>query len=231
MENQKNNKIVIVLLIVIIVILLGLCALFATGTISFKSNDVDNNELNNDDINEDVDDNYLKFVIDNENKVNQCHSISKNNYHSYEKSYAVIINNISIKNKKYTFKYDENLTNRTRKISLNNNVVSDGNISEALLLDVCVYGNYIVYSMGWEGPPYYRIINTNGEEIMSFKGNKVTYSNGILSVEELEKNDIDNINDNELIKYQLNMNSENLEKENITTEKYVCDPNGTGYDC
>lgn len=61
MENQKNNKRVIALLIVIIVILSVLCVLFATGTISFKSNDVynneknqtvnDNNQTNQDDIN------------------------------------------------------------------------------------------------------------------------------------------------------------------------------------
>ena len=44
MENQKNNKGVIALLIVIIVILSALCVLFATGTISFNSNDIDNND-------------------------------------------------------------------------------------------------------------------------------------------------------------------------------------------
>ena len=44
MENQKNNKTVIVLLIIIIAILSALCVLFATGTISFKSN---NTEVNN----------------------------------------------------------------------------------------------------------------------------------------------------------------------------------------
>ena len=48
MENQKNNKGEIALLIVIIVILSALCILFATGTISLKPNDVDNNELNQD---------------------------------------------------------------------------------------------------------------------------------------------------------------------------------------
>ena len=46
MENQKNYKGVISLLIVIIIILSALCVLFATGTISFKSNDVANNETN-----------------------------------------------------------------------------------------------------------------------------------------------------------------------------------------
>ena len=46
MDNQKNNKGVIALLIVISVILSALCVLFATGTISFNSNDVDNNDTN-----------------------------------------------------------------------------------------------------------------------------------------------------------------------------------------
>ncbi|MBE6156432.1 MAG: hypothetical protein E7161_01670 [Firmicutes bacterium] len=49
MENQKNNKGVIALLVVIIVILSILCVLFATGTISFKSSNVEcsNNNSNN----------------------------------------------------------------------------------------------------------------------------------------------------------------------------------------
>ena len=46
MENQKNDKTVIVLLIIIIAILSALCVLFATGTISFKSNDTEVNNPN-----------------------------------------------------------------------------------------------------------------------------------------------------------------------------------------
>ena len=46
MENQKNNRGVIALLIVIIVILSALCVLLATGTISFKSDKVNDNEVN-----------------------------------------------------------------------------------------------------------------------------------------------------------------------------------------
>lgn len=42
----KNNKGVIVLLIVIIIILSVLCVLFATGTIILKSNNVENNNIN-----------------------------------------------------------------------------------------------------------------------------------------------------------------------------------------
>ena len=44
MEQEKNNKGVIVLLILIIIILAVLCVLFATGTISFKSNETANNQ-------------------------------------------------------------------------------------------------------------------------------------------------------------------------------------------
>lgn len=46
MENQRNNKGVIALLIVIIIMLTAFCILLATGTISFKSNDVDTNKPN-----------------------------------------------------------------------------------------------------------------------------------------------------------------------------------------
>lgn len=52
----KNNKVVIALLIVIIIILSALCVLFATGTISFNSNKVNDNEIKenvNDDTNND----------------------------------------------------------------------------------------------------------------------------------------------------------------------------------
>ena len=47
MNNQNNNKIVITLLIIIIVLLAGLCILFATETISLKTNKVNNKELAN----------------------------------------------------------------------------------------------------------------------------------------------------------------------------------------
>ena len=46
MESQKSYKGVIALLIIIIIVLSALCILFATGTISFKSSNVDNNETN-----------------------------------------------------------------------------------------------------------------------------------------------------------------------------------------
>lgn len=70
MEQEKNNnKGVIVLLVVIIVILALLCILFATGTISLKSNSVDNNQNSN-------------GITDNNNLItnNEAESILKNLY-------------------------------------------------------------------------------------------------------------------------------------------------------
>lgn len=64
MEKQNNNKGVIALLIVIIVILLALCVLFATGTISFNSNKVNDNDTN-ENINDNSDD-----QLNNKNNIN-----------------------------------------------------------------------------------------------------------------------------------------------------------------
>ena len=73
MENQKNNKGVISLLIVIIVILSVLCVLFATGTITLKSNDVDNsgtnenindnNQTNEDNNDEEKESNWVDYLL------------------------------------------------------------------------------------------------------------------------------------------------------------------------
>ena len=53
MENKNsNNKLVVVLLVVIIVILSVLCVLFATGTVTFKSNSVDNENVTENNNNE-----------------------------------------------------------------------------------------------------------------------------------------------------------------------------------
>lgn len=247
MENKNSSKGFIALLIVIIILLSALCVLFVTGTISFKSETVNN--TSNSQSTESTDnsstivnntqernyeegyDSYLKFKVDNESKTNNCNNISANNYYSYTESYVIIVTNLVINNNNYTFRYATDFDNKAIKVYLNDSVVFEGKKSDSLLLDVCNYGNYIVYSVGWEGPPYYRIVDTEGKIQMSFTGRNVTYSNGRLNVEELNKNDIDNYDDNELIKYQLDMNSDNLQKLNITTEKYECALSGSGYDC
>lgn len=72
MEKENNNKGVIILLIVIIVILATLCILFATGTISFKSNEVnDVNKSNevNENVNNEDNNKYKEYSIGQEIKL------------------------------------------------------------------------------------------------------------------------------------------------------------------
>ena len=88
MENQKNNKGVIAILIVIIVILSTLCILFATGTISLKSNDVDNNEIN-----QDVNENNNKNDLENNNS-----NINNNDTNNEEKNSKEWVNYLKSKN-------------------------------------------------------------------------------------------------------------------------------------
>ena len=69
MENQNNNKGVIALLVVIIVILAVLCILFATGTITLKSNSVDNNNpTSNNTVNDNS--NSTETTTNNSNNIN-----------------------------------------------------------------------------------------------------------------------------------------------------------------
>lgn len=75
MENQKNYKGVISLLIVIIIILSALCVLFATGTISFKSNDVANNETN-----ENINDNNVENNDENNSIINDTKEETADKY-------------------------------------------------------------------------------------------------------------------------------------------------------
>ena len=93
MENQKNNKGVITLLIVIIVILSALCVLFATGTISFNSNKVNDNDINeNINDNNQVDDN----TNDDSNTVNMQNMVGEyNGKDPWDYDLTVIINSIS----------------------------------------------------------------------------------------------------------------------------------------
>ena len=76
MEQEKNNKGIIILLAVLVAILTILCVLFATGTISFKSNESINNnqssknnisnDSNQSDENNSIVDNAVTDNIDNQ---------------------------------------------------------------------------------------------------------------------------------------------------------------------
>ena len=99
MENQRNNKGVIALLIVIIVMLATLCILFATGTISFNSGDVNNENITSDETtNENNDSNsqknnydaWMNYILEqNITSVKISSTIvaeSPNDYYQYERN-------------------------------------------------------------------------------------------------------------------------------------------------
>ena len=95
MENQNKNKIIIAILISIIIILSVLLILFATETISFKSNDIDTNKPNQNIIDDDTPENSdNNSQIDDNNNVKNNDNI--NNYTEQE-----LINSVKIT--KFTF--------------------------------------------------------------------------------------------------------------------------------
>lgn len=253
---EKNYKLIITILTVIIVIITSLCILLATGIINFKNNETINekepninqninNETNNknEDINKEnnnvnqtnnYDELYKDYHVlkfDNKNQNNHCITTNEEYFNRNEKNFVYIVENINIKNKNYTFRHESNIKTHELKVYFNDTVIHEGKTSELVLVNVCNYGNYIMYSMGWEGSPYYEIINVDGKDSLSFRGNKVEYSNGILYVEEIDRKEPLDFYDNELVKYQLDVNSEKLEKLNITREKFDCHPEASGYDC
>lgn len=249
MENQKNNKTVVILLIIIILILLVLCGLFATNVIELninkKSKDVteEKKESPNEEVEETVSDELINyeetykgfkiFAQDANASTKECFNFNEKQMYDYENNYVDVLKNLEVNGKKYTFGYVVDKTNKTNNIFLNNKEVVNFTSNELLLLDVCIYGKYIVYSQGWEGPSIYTIINTNGDNVFGFRANPdgVSYSNGILNVKEIDYNDPRKTDDSLLRKYKLDMNSKELKKIDETTEPYTCDPNGAGYDC
>ena len=177
MENQKNNKGVIALLIVIIVILSALCVLFATGTISLKSNNVDNNETNQNVIDDNNENNISKLDSSKEWVYDANYNLptNKESYYGYSDHTKLIsasdlvvpyINIDSDDAKKVNqeiYKLYEDLINKFNenlkveiwftlveyKTYANNNIISVVITTESAGTDVPMY-NYYTYSFNLE---------------------------------------------------------------------------------
>lgn len=81
--EKENNKEIIILLIVIIVILAVLCILFATGTISFKSNEINEENVNNNsNKNNSVNESDDEKDIDNEKDIINTYLLGKDGQNS-----------------------------------------------------------------------------------------------------------------------------------------------------
>lgn len=126
MEQEKNNKGVIALLVVIIVILLALVILLATGTISFKSNESNNNQqiTENDQINTNNDNTTIAIqtkLVDNircKNSTETFNGISVN---------VESVSNDGVCDSKVTINSDD-ITNDTSKMYIESYEFYDNNV-------------------------------------------------------------------------------------------------------
>lgn len=225
MKQKRKQNTTIVLIIVVILLLSVVCIIFAVDIHYNKPQSIQNsNQNSNSTITNSNENPYVeyeglaKFIVDEH--MSDC--VSTRGFYSYDRGYVILVNNFIIKDKQYNIKFVAN--NGSKDIFLNNKLIENiETIKNDLLTSVCSYGNYILYSTGWEGWPNYRIVDTNGKIIMSFTAQKVEYVNNYLNIEEVQYKE----NDNTLLKYKLDMTQDQLEKINLTTEKYICDV----YDC
>ena len=126
MEQEKNKNGVIILLVVLVIILAVLCVLFATGTISFKSNELNNNQqttensqinTNNDNATSDI----QTKLVDNircQNSTETFNDISVN---------VESANNDGVCESKVTINGDD-ITNNTRKMYIESYEFYDNNV-------------------------------------------------------------------------------------------------------
>lgn len=223
MKSNKRKGIIRFLIIIIITILISTIIIVTFNSLKFNLGIEDSITTTTSSTTTNVSttsDKTIEFKVDNNYLSNTCNHISDNEFYSYDKNYIVEVNNIMIKNKNYSFKYEVDYKNGTFMQYLNSKLINEGTINESLLVDVCNYGNYIVYSFGWEGSPHYFIIDTEGNLVMDFVGLNVEYKNNLLYVSELTSK---SYTDFITINYQLDMDSNKLVPINKSEIKYNCD--------
>ena len=151
--------------------------------------------------------------------------------YNYTENSVINVYNIYLNNKPLNLKYQLNANKQYTKVFINNNEVVNRSSLVPILNNVCVYNNYLIYKEGYEGPETYTIINENGSVAHSFIGKSVNYDNGILHVEEINKNDLTNPDDNKLETYDIDLTKDIITKNNLTVNDYPCDKEGPMYDC
>ena len=173
MDNQKNNKGVIVLLIVIIVMLSALCILLATGTISFKSDNIDNNETNQN-INVEMEDEENDEEND-EGKIDISNaSIYKNEITKFGKSDYNIIKEVY--NTEYSFKLDVD-----GRININfENYLSNISNAKDLLLFSSTAPHSILYILTTDGNVYKYETSSYGTK--NYNATKIEQYNNIVQM-------------------------------------------------
>ena len=231
MDNLKKKNLLIIILVLIIIILLCLIGYLILNNNSKSKNTNNSLSRNNENtIDKNItsstrtttstlsDNNSISFDLLDDN----CVTNLGNYYIDYKN---IIINNIKLNNKNYSYKYSLN-NNGGFDYYLNEKIFDSKPSSELVLSKVCNYDNYIIISRGWEGYPLIDIYDANGNKKVNFRG-EFAYYNGLLNISEHNYNSGDDYYT--LTHYGYNLKSNSFEKQNINVEKIKCDE--VGYDC
>lgn len=134
-KQNNNNKGVIALLVVIIVILSALCFLLATGTISFKSNNIDANKPN-DNVTDNVEkDNNSNIVKEETNcNTNDNFTINADELSKFGKADYNIIKNVYTGDLSFMLEVNGKIM-----ISFENYISNISNAKDVMLLDSTLY--------------------------------------------------------------------------------------------
>lgn len=204
MEQEKNNnKGVIALLIVIIVILLALVVLFATGTISFKSNELNNNQQTTENGQTNTNNGDEPIAIQTKLVDNLLCNNSETTFNGItvkleqeEEDMMCTTNSIAINNK--NIKSDIQTYVKSYEIYDNNVIIFSGNTSGTLLSIYSLANNSTIMKLGPESLGGYKVISyytdnnkiiINGEECGEQCGTGTTgYTKATFEIEYLNNN-------------------------------------------
>lgn len=157
MEQEKNKNVVVVLLIVIIVILLALVVLMATGTIKFKSSNVDDNNQSSEIINH----NNKEEIISTNSPQEFIEKLNETNFVSYSKCTISYSDIKFVTNREYgQVGYNYKIFFRDTKI--NDEDIGNNRNMKFYLLNEDIYESFLVVDSISSGPEY------NRYHIMSF---------------------------------------------------------------
>lgn len=240
-KPKSNKKIILIVLFVLILLVSAAIVLYTQTDIFKKDKETNNNpktsEKNkntntqiNDDVidNDDVDDEY-----DGENLAEYRYLFkeAKNSCITYgsteenESGYITYVSDINIDGKNYKLAYGNDYSKQYGIRTLNGKHIEgfDTNTNEMLPVSLCVYGKYIVLQTGWEGA-YTHVISTEGKSITGFGGTYEVIGENKIHIDEYDCSvDTNGKYADSHNEYDIDFNSNPLEKLNLNQTYYNCD--------
>lgn len=226
MEEKRNRGLIITICI------LFLCVLGLGGYIvydkvfdsknaneSTKTNDVTNPTGKTDTIDEILNKKYKEFVINYNDKQNNCEPIASRDYYDYDNSYKVIVNGIKLNNNESKLELIRDYNDKKDYIYLNDKRVISTDVNENLFSKVCVYNNHIFVDTDWEfmtGVTY--IINSKGD------APKLIYPNYNVTNNIVNAFGVGKISEEEgkVSSYKINLDDNELKNYDEKEEKFNC---------